>query len=30
VPLAAMLDDKLHKNGGDGYRYAELPPMREA
>ena len=30
VPLAAMLDEKLHTNGGDGYRYAELPPMREA
>jgi gluconate 2-dehydrogenase subunit 3-like protein len=30
VPLAAMLDDKLHTNGGDGYRYAELPPMGEA
>ena len=30
VPLAAMLDEKLHKNSGDGYRHAELPPMREA
>src|SRR5579884_3903330 len=30
VPLAAMVDQKLHKNGGDGYRYAELPPMRDA
>jgi gluconate 2-dehydrogenase subunit 3-like protein len=30
VPLAAMLDEKLHKNSGDGYRHAELPPMRDA
>jgi len=30
VPLAAMVDEKLHSNAGDGYRYAELPPMREA
>jgi hypothetical protein len=30
VPLAAMLDEKLHKNSGDGYRHAELPPMRQA
>ena len=30
VPLAAMVDEKMHNNGGDGYRYAELPPMREA
>jgi hypothetical protein len=30
VPLAAMIDKKLFDNAGDGYRYAELPPMREA
>jgi Gluconate 2-dehydrogenase subunit 3 len=30
VPLAAMLDQKLHNNSGDGYRHAELPPMRQA
>jgi hypothetical protein len=30
VPLAAMVDEKLYANGGDGYRYAELPPMQEA
>ncbi len=30
VPLAAMLDQKLHNNAGDGYRHAELPPMRES
>jgi Gluconate 2-dehydrogenase subunit 3 len=30
VPLAAMVDEKMHGTGGDGYRYADLPPMREA
>lgn len=30
VPLAAMIDEKLHGDIGDGYRFAELPPMREA
>jgi Gluconate 2-dehydrogenase subunit 3 len=30
VPLAAMIDAKLHGNQGDGYRDARLPPMREA
>ena len=30
VPLAAMVDEKMYSNAGDGYRYAELPPMREA
>lgn len=30
VPLAAMLDEKLHTNGRDGYRDARLPPLREA
>jgi hypothetical protein len=30
VPLAAMLDEKMHKNTGDGYRHADLPPMRDA
>ncbi len=30
VPLAAMVDAKLHKNKGDGYRDARLPPMGEA
>jgi Gluconate 2-dehydrogenase subunit 3 len=30
VPLAAMIDEKLHTNGGDGYRDARLPPMQEA
>jgi hypothetical protein len=30
VPLAAMIDEKMFRNMRDGYRYAELPPMREA
>lgn len=30
IPLAAMLDAKLHENGGDGYRDHRLPPLREA
>jgi len=30
VPLAAMIDQKLFAGHGDGYRYAELPPIREA
>lgn len=30
APVAAMVDDKLHTNSGDGYRDARLPPMREA
>jgi hypothetical protein len=30
IPVAAMLDQKLHDNGGDGYRDSRLPPMREA
>ena len=30
VPVAAMVDEKMHKNAGDGYRAASLPPMREA
>ena len=30
VPLAAMVDEKMYSNAGDGYRYAELPAMREA
>lgn len=30
VPLPAMLDQRLAENGGDGYRDARLPPMREA
>jgi hypothetical protein len=30
VPLAALVDAKLTKNTGDGYRDARLPPSREA
>lgn len=30
VPLAAMVDDKLFENKGDGYRDYRLPPLREA
>lgn len=30
VPLAALLDARLTKNTGDGYRNAQLPPMTEA
>ena len=30
VPVAAMVDDKMNRNAGDGYRPASLPPMREA
>ncbi|SAK84361.1 hypothetical protein AWB77_04393 [Caballeronia fortuita] len=30
VPVAALVDARLAKNTGDGYRDARLPPMREA
>jgi hypothetical protein len=30
VPLAAMIDDKLHADRRDGYRDHRLPPLREA
>ncbi|RKR38650.1 gluconate 2-dehydrogenase subunit 3 family protein [Paraburkholderia sp. BL17N1] len=30
VPLAALLDARLHANSGDGYRDARLPPQRDA
>ncbi len=30
VPIAAMLDEKLFENRGDGYRDSRLPPLREA
>ena len=30
VPLAGMLDMRLHENAGDGFRHARLPPLREA
>ena len=30
VPLAGMVDMRLQKNAGDGFRYARLPPLRDA
>ena len=30
VPIAPFIDRKLGENRGDGYRYADMPPMREA
>lgn len=30
VPLAGMMDTRLHVNAGDGFRLARLPPLREA
>lgn len=30
VPIVPWLDEKLHKGEGEGYRYEDLPPMREA
>lgn len=30
IPLPAMVDEKLLRNAGDGYRDARLPPSREA
>ena len=30
VPIVPWIDEKLHKNQGPGYRYADMPPMREA
>ena len=30
APVAALVDEKLAKNAGDGYRRAEMPPLREA
>lgn len=30
IPVAAMVDEKMHHNAGDGYRNAALPSMREA
>lgn len=30
IPVAALLDQKLHENIRDGYRNAKLPPQREA
>jgi hypothetical protein len=30
VPIVPFIDEKLFKNQGNGYRFAEMPPMREA
>lgn len=30
IPVAALVDEKLHVNRQDGYRFAKLPPMHEA
>ena len=29
-PVAALVDEKLQQNSGDGFRHADLPPLREA
>ncbi|HEX3422730.1 MAG TPA: gluconate 2-dehydrogenase subunit 3 family protein [Sphingomicrobium sp.] len=30
VPIVPWIDDMLHRNHGPGYRYADMPPMRDA
>ena len=30
IPVAALVDRKLHRDAGDGYRNAKLPPLRQA
>jgi len=30
VPIVPFIDEKLHENQGNGYRYEEMPPTREA
>ena len=30
IPIAPWIDDKLHHNRGDGFRYEDMPPMRAA
>jgi gluconate 2-dehydrogenase subunit 3-like protein len=30
IPVAALVDNRLHANAGDGYRFAGLPRMRQA
>jgi hypothetical protein len=30
VPIVPWIDDMLHKNRSPGYRYADMPPMRDA
>jgi hypothetical protein len=30
VPIAPFIDERLHENTGNGYRYEDMPPQREA
>ena len=30
VPIVPFIDERLHENRGNGYRYEDMPPMREA
>ena len=30
IPIAPWIDEKLHHDRGDGFRYDDMPPMREA
>ena len=30
IPIVPWIDEKLHNNWGDGFRYADMPPMGEA
>lgn len=30
VPIAPFIDEKLHENRGNGYRYQDMPPQRAA
>ncbi len=30
VPIVSWIDRKLHENQGDGYRYENMPPLRQA
>jgi Gluconate 2-dehydrogenase subunit 3 len=30
VPIVPFIDEKLHENRGNGYRYESMPPQREA
>ena len=30
VPIVPWIDEMLHRNAGPGYRYSDMPPMRDA
>lgn len=30
IPIVPWIDEKLHYNWGDGFRYEDMPPMRDA